>query len=278
MSRGTSGGGTAVSAGSRTFPRWEASSQAILGARLAPVVVAELRVAARAQDDHRLAPQAPGRLVGRRVLERLEVLLVRPIVDIDLRLEVVSAPGTVLPGATVSVRVVVAAQREAPMVAVAAVPRVGEEHVGVLVVADPLPAAWGGRELGPLATETAPRPGDLRSDLPSAGPSCLAPFTRQQPPLRPTAYPPSGGSGRRRRMRDTVTRDHLIPTRPPRWIRPGQGRRPGRLRQRTSVIRSTPSRRPVTAVTMAQRCRARLRAGPGCRRTDRARRGSASCR
>jgi hypothetical protein len=46
-------------------------------------------------------------------------------------------------------------------------------------------------------------------------------------------------------------------------IRPGQGRRPGRLRQRTSVIRSTPGRCLVTVVTIVPKCRARLRAGAG---------------
>jgi hypothetical protein len=163
----------------------------------------------------------------------------------------------------VSLRVVVAAQREAPMVTVAAVPRVREEHVRVLVVADPLPAARGGRELGPLATETAPRPGNPRSDLPSAGSSCFVPFTRQRPRLRPTACPPSGGSGRHRRMRDTATRGHLTPNSTTRLIQPEQSRRPGRLRQRTSVIHRTPGRRLVTAVTIAARCRARPRAGAG---------------
>src|SRR5437867_10776590 len=110
----------------RSGRRLDGSPEAASSARLAPVVAAGLGVAPLAQYDHRLAPGAPGRLVGRRVLELLEVVLVRPVVDVDLGLEISPAPAALLPGAAVSLRVVVAAQREAPMVAVTAVPRVRE--------------------------------------------------------------------------------------------------------------------------------------------------------
>ena len=76
-----------------------------------------------------------------RVREGLEVVIVRPIVDVHLGVERVATLPAGLPGAVVAFGGVMAAEREAAMIASAAVVGKGEEHVGVLIVANPSPTA-----------------------------------------------------------------------------------------------------------------------------------------
>ena len=114
-----------------------------------------LGVAAFAQNDYRSAAVAPGRLVGWRVCKLLEVVLVGAAVDVHLRLEVRAAPGTILPRAAMAFGMVVPAEGVAPVVSETTVPGVGEQHVIVLVVADPLITAGSADEPGRLAAKTA---------------------------------------------------------------------------------------------------------------------------
>src|SRR5207245_55589 len=170
-------------------------------------------------------------VVGRRVLQLLEVVLVRPVVDVDLGLEISPAPAALLPGAAVSLRVVVAAQREAPMVAVTAVPRVREQDVRLLVVADPLPATPRRGQLRRLAAQATPRPRRRRPPqprLPAARPPPSVPLTCQRSPSGLTLFPPSDGSGSLRPAR--CCREEPIPSRRVSQRRGGRGSLPDRAR------------------------------------------------
>jgi len=105
--------------------------------------------------DDGTAAGAKGRLKGGRVFQLLEVVVVGAVVDIHLRLDVLSALGAGLPTALVLLRVVESAQGEPAVIAMAAIPGIGKELVAVLVVADPLPAAVRFHQLGSLPAEEA---------------------------------------------------------------------------------------------------------------------------
>lgn len=125
------------------------------GAAGAVVFVVAPDMAVFAEVDDALALGAVDWLEGRRVFQLLEVVFVRAVPDVHLRLNGGTAFLAVLPAALVTLSEMIAAERVAPMVAVAAISGVGEELVFVLVVADPLAAALGASELAGLATESA---------------------------------------------------------------------------------------------------------------------------
>lgn len=99
--------------------------------------------------------RAEGGLKVWRVLQHFEVVLVGAVVHVQLGLDVLPAFVARLPMPLVTLRVVEPAQGVPAVVAMAAIPGIGKELVVVLVVADPLPAAFRLHEPRPLPAEEA---------------------------------------------------------------------------------------------------------------------------
>jgi hypothetical protein len=111
--------------------------------------------------DNRMALRAAGRAVAWWILQLDEVVLVRAVVDIHLRLDIFAALLAVAPITGVFFGGMVAAEGIAPMVSGAAIPGIGKDDVTVLVVTDPLAAARGPREFPPLAAQATTSTGGL---------------------------------------------------------------------------------------------------------------------
>ena len=124
-----------------------------------PVFVSLSGVAPLAQHDSGLALAAFRWLVFWRILQFLEVVLVRSIRDIHLHLNVFSTLWTLFPMARVFFGMVVAAQGEPPVIPVATVPSIREQHVLIFVVADPVAATLCLGQFPFLTTKPTPRPG-----------------------------------------------------------------------------------------------------------------------
>ncbi len=121
------------------------------------LILGRMAAAASRQRGHR--SRFPG-------LERVPAAALAPIVAPALRVAPVGEPdcGAARRAAPrMPLGMMIPAQREPVMVAIAAVPRVGEDDVLVRVIADPVAAAFGPRELAGLAAEPAAAPGALRS-------------------------------------------------------------------------------------------------------------------
>jgi len=116
-----------------------------------------MRIAATVQVDDHTASVATGRFVGRRVGQLLEVVFVGSIPHENLRLEVGSAFRAVLPFSRVPLAVMVGAEGVSAVIAMATVPGVGEKHVILLVITNPLTATLGAREVVLLAAQPATR-------------------------------------------------------------------------------------------------------------------------
>ena len=115
------------------------------------------RVAFFAQNDHFATHGALRRLVGRGIRQLLEVVFVRPEVDVHLGVDVCSARWALLPRPRMPFGGVVAAQRVSAMIARTTGVSVREQHVLVFVIADPLIAALGLGQPRRLAAEAASR-------------------------------------------------------------------------------------------------------------------------
>lgn len=113
------------------------------------------RITIRAELDDHAAAVTKRRFVVRRVLQLFEIVFVCAIPDIHLGLERRAALLAILPMPLVPLAGMKAAQRETPMVARATASRVGEQHVFMLVVANPLPAALGFGEILRFAAQAA---------------------------------------------------------------------------------------------------------------------------
>lgn len=125
-------------------------------ARLAEVLLPLGRVTALAQHDDLLTAGTVSRLIGRWVLELLEVVCIGPVPDVHLCFcDLVSASRTLSPAAGVFFGVVEPTERVAAMVPGATIGRIREQHVFVFVIADPLSAALGLGQLARLAAEAA---------------------------------------------------------------------------------------------------------------------------
>lgn len=112
-------------------------------------------MAVRTQLDHHAAAVTKCRRKVRGILEHLEVIFVRAIPNVEFRLERFAADLAVLPVPLVPVLIVKRANRVAVVVACATVPRVGEQDVFVMVVADPIAAATGPHQILRLAAQAA---------------------------------------------------------------------------------------------------------------------------
>ena len=95
------------------------------------------------------------RFVSRRVLQFHEVVFIGAVINIRFIVKRFAALGTGLPITGMPFVVVAATKREAAVIARATIPRVGEEDIVALVVANPLAAALGLDELGLLAAQPA---------------------------------------------------------------------------------------------------------------------------
>src|SRR5262245_45819146 len=142
-------------------------------AALAVACVALHRERILGKADDRPALLTAGRSVAGWVLQLDEVVFVRAEVDIDLGRKIIATPPTVTPIAAVALDRVVTAEREAPMVARTAVSGIGEQDVRGLVVAYPLPTAFGSHEPAGLSTEATRRADDLAGGLSGGHPRSL---------------------------------------------------------------------------------------------------------
>ena len=131
--------------------------KSLRGAGLAPVAVRAARVALFAEADDPPTPNAFGRLIIRRIRQLLKVVFVGAEPHVPLGLKVRPAVRAVLPSSGVAFVMVMGAPGVAPVVAVATVPGIGEEDVFVLVVANPLAAAFRAGEPARLAAQSATR-------------------------------------------------------------------------------------------------------------------------
>ena len=112
--------------------------QSLVGAGVTPIAIRAARVAVFAETDDLFATNARSRRVIRRIHQLLKVVLVGAVPDVNLSREIGQAFRAALPGSGMALAVVVGAERVAPVVAVTTVPGIGEQHVLVLVVANPL--------------------------------------------------------------------------------------------------------------------------------------------
>jgi len=94
-------------------------------------------------------------LVGRRIWQLREVVVVRPVIDIEFRFKSLTAGRAILPGAGMALGVVKTAQGVSTVVPGATVACVREQDVVGFVIANPLAAAFGPDEVASLPTETA---------------------------------------------------------------------------------------------------------------------------
>lgn len=109
----------------------------------------------RAELDSHPALIAQGRLEMWWVLQRLEVILVRAIPDIHLRRNGAEALFAILPMTLVAVMPVKRAERVAVVISRATVPRVREQDVFVMVIANPVSATTGLHQILRLAAKAA---------------------------------------------------------------------------------------------------------------------------
>ena len=109
------------------------------------------------QADDRPAGCTAGRGVGWWVLQFPKVVLIGPIPGIHLRLKALPAFGACRPQSNVAFVMMVGAEGELVVVPVATIACEREHRVLSRVVADPVPAAWGPREVLGRPAETALR-------------------------------------------------------------------------------------------------------------------------
>jgi hypothetical protein len=126
-------------------------------AAVAVILLTELHVAVVPEIDPLAATTAECRLERRRIRQPLKIVFVRPVVDVDLRLELMAADVALRPPTSVAGTMVVRAERVPLVVARAAVACVTEELVVLPVITDPLLAALGTSEALGLAAQAAPR-------------------------------------------------------------------------------------------------------------------------
>ena len=98
-----------------------------------------------------------GRLVLRRIFEDLEVVFVGAVVDVHLGFDRSTTLGAILPPSGVLFVEVKATEGVAAVVSVATIAGIREQYVLALVVADPLVAAFGFREIARGAAQAAAR-------------------------------------------------------------------------------------------------------------------------
>ena len=115
------------------------------------------RVAVLRQTDDDAAAAAMSRLELRWVVEFLEVVFVRGALHVHFQRPVLPALRAILPAALVLLASVKAADREHRVIAETTVARVGECHVLVRVIANPVSATGRPREFARLAAEAATR-------------------------------------------------------------------------------------------------------------------------
>lgn len=116
-----------------------------------------MRVSAAAQNNDLAAGGAFRRLVWRWIGHLLEVVLVGPVPNDHLGLEIRPAYLAGLPVTLVTLIEVMAAEGISAMVAAATYPGVREGNILMLIVADPVPAAFGPGQILCLAAEPAAR-------------------------------------------------------------------------------------------------------------------------
>jgi hypothetical protein len=105
--------------------------------------------------DHLAALGTVRRLVRRGVGEFFEVVFIGAAINVELCREIIPALWTVLPAARMLLLEVIAAECVPVMIPMATVAGIREQHVAILVIADPLTAALGLGQLARLAAETA---------------------------------------------------------------------------------------------------------------------------
>ena len=113
-------------------------------------------IAIRSELDSYAASVAKRRLELGWILQHVEIVFVRAIPDIHLRPDRLSAEFAILPMPFVPVVPVKRAKRVAVVIAGATVPRIGEQGVFVMVVANPVAATRRLVEVSRLAAQTAP--------------------------------------------------------------------------------------------------------------------------
>ena len=94
-----------------------------------------------------------GRLIGGWVGKFFKIVLVGPIPDIHFRLESLAVTAS-LPISAVFLNMMKAAERVAAVISVATVRGVREHPVFVLIIAYPIPAAFGLRQVPCLTAQT----------------------------------------------------------------------------------------------------------------------------
>ena len=114
-----------------------------------------LRITSLVQIDDRATSITAGWFVGGRIGQLLKVVFVRAIPHVNFRREVGPAFQTVLPFPRMVLAVMISAEGQPTVIAMATVPRVGKHHIVVLVVANPLAATFRAREFALLATQSA---------------------------------------------------------------------------------------------------------------------------
>lgn len=120
-----------------------------------PILRSISRMAVCAQRNYLAAVGASGGFVGGRVGQHFEVVLIRALIHVHFGLERVAALRAILPIARMCFVEVVAAEREAAVIPTTTVPGVGEHHVFVLAIANPIPAALRLGQVFRLSTQAA---------------------------------------------------------------------------------------------------------------------------
>jgi hypothetical protein len=110
-----------------------------------------------AQRNHAATLGASGWFIFWGVLQRLEIVLIRPEIHVHLCLEAFPAQRAVFPVPRMIFVVMIAAERIMTVVPVTAVSRIREQDVLILIVTDPVVTTFRFRQLPCLAAQAAPR-------------------------------------------------------------------------------------------------------------------------
>jgi len=171
--------GAALADGSHSLiaPRWLPflglpASKLIVTAERAPELTRGPRVRVPAERNHGSAFRTVRRLERWRILKRLEVVLVRAVVDVHLGLELATALLAVLPTPGVPFVPMEAAER-VPFVTLVAATRGIRDPVADLMATDQPAAAFGPRKLARLSTKAAPAGARWSRTLAPCRRSCL---------------------------------------------------------------------------------------------------------
>jgi len=114
----------------------------LVSASLTQILISLLGISSISKADYLSAIAAIGGVKLGRVRKLFEVILIGTVPNVHFRFDIVMTFGALLPAALVLFGMMGSAKGKAPMVSRTAIPVIAENLVILLVIADPIPAAF----------------------------------------------------------------------------------------------------------------------------------------